>query len=361
MIKRVDRYIGRAAVLGTLAVWLALVLLLVLFNLLDELRDTEGGYGTADALWFVFLTLPRVAYTMFPVSALLGTLVGVGALAEANELVAFRTAGVSRLRIAGAALGGILFLTVPVVIMGEYIAPAAEQQARGFRLNQLVGRVIIGGPHGTWMRDGSHILNIQLPVLTVEQGRQSMEFQDVVIYSFGERSELERVVRAGRAAHDGSLWRLEDVAVTDFDSDGARFEQRDAMPWESEFQPELLDSAVNRPQYLSLRSLWRYISYLGQNGLDSSVYRAAFWDKLVFPLTVVSLVLLAMPFVFGSARQQNLGVRLFVGMTLGGLVTIVGRAVENLGEAEALPPSLAALAIPVALSVTAILVLRRSV
>ena len=91
MVKLVDRYVGWSACLGMMAVWVAMTLLFLLFAVLGELRDTGGNYGTMDALWFVALTIPRMAYQVFPVSALLGALVGVGGLAAQNELVAFHS------------------------------------------------------------------------------------------------------------------------------------------------------------------------------------------------------------------------------------------------------------------------------
>jgi lipopolysaccharide export system permease protein len=81
MIKLVDRYVGSAAIAGVLGVWLAMTVLFLLFTLLGEIRSTQNEYGTVDALWFVALTSPRMAYQVFPVSALLGALVGVGGLA----------------------------------------------------------------------------------------------------------------------------------------------------------------------------------------------------------------------------------------------------------------------------------------
>ena len=100
MVKLVDRYVGRAALTGMVAVWSAMTILFILFSLLDELRDTQGDYGTGDGCWFIALTTARMAYQIFPVSALVGSLLGIGSLASANELVAFRTSGVSRLRLA---------------------------------------------------------------------------------------------------------------------------------------------------------------------------------------------------------------------------------------------------------------------
>jgi lipopolysaccharide export system permease protein len=361
MIRLADRYIGRAAVLGMLLVWLAMTVLFVLFSLLSELRSTEANYTTADVFWFVALTAPRMAYQVFPVSALLGALVGVGGLAAGNELVAFRTSGISRLRLALAALAGAFLVTVPVMIMGEWLAPAAEQQARAFRMSETVGQAIIGGARGMWMRDGEDIVNIQLPLLSANRGEQSVDFKNVVIYGFGESVELRTVTRAERAEHDGSQWTLEEVSVVEFDDRGASLTRIASQPWTTEVKPELLDSAVTRPKRLSIRSLWEYLGYLGENGLDDRIYQAAFWEKVLFPLTVFALVLAGMPFVFGQARSHNLGVRLFFGMTLGGVFMIVSRAFEKFGNVYELPPPLT-LSVPILVLVLgAVLVLRRSV
>lgn len=361
MVKLVDHYVGRAALLGILAVWFAMTVLSMLFGLLAELRDTQNDYGTVDALWFVALTTPRMAYQIFPVSALLGALVGVGGLAAMNELVAFRTAGVSRLRLALAALAGTALLTVFVTIMGEWLAPAAEQQARAFRLSEKVGQAIIGGARGMWLRDGKDIVNIQRPLLSADRGKQSVEFRRIVIYSFSEGVDLQSIKRAESASHDGEAWVLEDVSDTRFGPEGATVSWEEQQSWQTEVRPELLDSAVTRPKLLSIRSLREYLEYLGENGLDDRVYKEAFWDRVLFPFTVIALVLAGMPFVFGQARSQNLGLRLFSGMALGGLFVIVSRGIGNFGSVYGVPAFLAA-ALPTLLLVTAaIIVLRRSV
>lgn len=361
MVKLVDRYVGRAALMGMLAVWFAMTMLFILFSLLGELRDIQGNYGTGDVFWVIALTTPRMAYQIFPVSALLGALVGVGGLAAANELVAFRTSGVSRVRLALAGIAGAMLLTVPVVIMGEWVAPAAEQQARAFRLSEMVGRAIIGGPSGVWLRDGKDIVNIQLPLLSANRGEQSVEFKNIVIYNFSQDSKLQAITRADNAFHQGESWMLENVSTVHFSDLGARSTHSGQQIWPTEVKPELLDSAVTRPSRLSLRSLWDYLGYLGENGLDDRVYRAAFWEKTLFPFTVIALVLAGMPFVFGAARMHNLGVRLFFGMVLGGLFMIVSRAFQKFGDVYDLPAAMTIILPPLVLAIVATLILRRSV
>lgn len=361
MVKLVDRYVGQAAVLGILLVWSGLTLLYPVFSLLGELRSMQNDYGSGDALWFVALTLPSTAYKVFPISALLGALVGVGALTASNELVAFRTSGVSRLRLAVAALAGTLLLTLPVMIMGEWLAPKLEQQARAFRLSELVGQAIIGGPRGVWMREGQDIVNIQRPLLYADRGEQTVDFNDIVIYRFSETVKLSSVTRAESAAHDGSRWTLDKVTRVDFEGAGATLERFEQQTWDTRVKPELLDSAVTRPSLLSMRSLLEYIEFLGKNGLDDRVYQDAFWERVFFPFTVIALVLAGMPFLFAQARSQNVGVRLFFGMILGGLFIIVSRAVQNFANVYGFSPVLA-MALPAALlAAVAVLVLRRSV
>lgn len=347
--------------LGILLVWISMTLLMMMFNLMGELRDTSANYGASDAFWFVLQTAPRSAYQIFPVSALMGTLLGIGALAGANELVAFRTAGVSRLRLAAASLSGALLITIPVMAVGEWLAPGAEQQARAFRLSQLVGQIIIGGPKGTWMRDGSNIVHIRRPLLTVDQDQQSISFHDLEIYHFEGFSGLQKISRAKNAFFDGEQWTLEGVSVIKIGSSAVTQSSFERIPWVSSVKPELLQSAVTRPPYLSLRMLWEQMQYLQSNSLDDRVYKSAFWEKVFYPFIIIALVLAGMPFVFGSSRQQNIGFRIFVGMTLGGLFMLVNGAAQNLAAAFALPVALSAVLPAAILTIVAIAVLRRAV
>ena len=361
MIKTVDRYIGKAAILGILLVWVSLTALMMMFSVLGELRDTTANYGASDAFWYVFQTGPRLAYQIFPVSALMGSLLGIGNLASANELVAFRVSGVSRLRLAAAGLAGALMITIPVMVVGEWVAPNAEQQARAFKLSEIVGQVIIGGPSGMWMRDGNDIVNIRRPLLTADRGQQSINFLDIEIHHFDGFSGLKKITRAESAFFDGEQWTLEGVSVIDIGSSAVVPGKYEHRPWVSGVKPELLESAVTRPFYLSIRALWEQLKYLQSNGLDDRIYKSAFWEKIIYPLAIIALVLAGMPFVFGSSRQHNYGFRLFIGMTLGGMFMLVNAAAQNLAAAYSLPVAFSTALPSVLLMIVAVTFLRRSV
>lgn len=360
LIKRVDKYIGKTAILGILLVWISFTILMMMFSVLGELRGTTASYGTSDVFWFVLQTGPRMAYQIFPVSALMGSLLGVGGLASANELVAFRVSGVSRLRLAVAGMAGTLFVTVPVMAIGEWVAPDAEQQARAYRLSQQVGQVIIGGSSGMWIRDGDDIVNIRRPVLTADRGQQSINFQEVEIHHFDGFSGLQKITRAESAFFDGQQWSLEGVSIVDIGKTEVAHSSLERTPWVSGVKPELLESAVSRPVYLSIRSLWDQIRYLRSNGLDDRIYQSAFWEKIMYPFAIIALVMAGMPFVFGSSRHHNHGFRLFIGMTLGGVFMLVNAASQNLATAYSLPVAIGTSLPSVVLMIVAVAILRRS-
>src|SRR3546814_5476436 len=64
----------------------------------------QGDYGVGTALLALLLTLPRRLYDLFPYAAVIGSLMGLGALAASSELTALRAAGLSRQRIGGSAM-----------------------------------------------------------------------------------------------------------------------------------------------------------------------------------------------------------------------------------------------------------------
>ena len=341
-------------------VWISLTVLMMMFSVLGELRDTTANYVASDVFWFVLQTGPRMSYQIFPVSALMGSLLGIGGLASANELVAFRVSGVSRLRLAVAGMAGTLLITVPVMAIGEWIAPDAEQQARAYKLNQIVGQVIIGGSSGMWIRDGSDIVNIRRPLLTADRGGQSISFQEIEIHHFDGFAGLRKITRADSAFFDGEQWSLENVSIIEIGDSEVVPLELERTPWVSGVKPELLESAVTRPFYLSMRALWDQLKYLQSNGLDDRIYQSAFWEKIMYPFAIIALVMAGMPFVFGSSRQHNHGFRLFIGMTLGGVFMLVNAGVQNLATAYSFPVAFSTALPSFILMVVAFTILRRS-
>ena len=360
MIKVVDRYVGRSTLIGVLAVWFSLTLLMAMFTLIDQFGNTGAEGGVAALLTFVFLKSINGAYIVFPVAALLGAMIGVGGLAAGNELVAFRTAGVSRLRLSGSVLGAVALLSIGVMVLGEFVMPQAEKQANSLEANQLDASQAGTGARDIWIRDGEDYIHIGRFVVSGEALRDAT-LREVVRYRFDENRALNRIDRAASAVHDGEQWHLLENTITEVNDQGIERRYVEDLPWDATFEPELLSTSVVRPRYMSMRDINDQIDYLERNGLDRRAYTSVLWTKMLFPFSVLALVLAGMPFLFGASRTQSLGVRIFIGMSLGGVFMIVSKTMQNFSEAYDLPSWVGAGLPSVVLAMVVILVLRRSV
>jgi len=101
------------------------------------------------------------------------------------------------------------------------------------------------------------------------------------------------------------------------------------LVWLSQIDPRLLALLLVKPRFLGLRDLSNGIAYYDRNALNAGEWRAAFWRRAFYPLSVLAVVLVAMPFAFGSLRSGGLGKRLFFGVLLASGWSVMQRGVTN--------------------------------
>jgi lipopolysaccharide export system permease protein len=319
MISIFDRYIGRAVLLPIFGVMAVLLVLIGFFEVVTELEDVAKGYTSAMAYAYVLLGLPRYGYELFPVATLLGSLIGLGMLAGNSELMAMRAAGVSIGRIVLSVLKAGLVVLCLVVWVGEYLAPYAEQQAQRMKMEALSDQVSLNTRYGFWSRDGQAFVNIR-------QVLPDKQLADLSLYEYDDQARLKRAVHAQWASHGAQGWIMKEVTLSEFTQAGIRVESLPEMHWKTQLEPKSLDVLTVKPHMLAAWDLWRYIRYLKKNGQAAVSYEVAFWGKLAAPLVTLVMLLLSIPFVFGSLRSVSVGQRVFVGAMLGIVFYLLNRA-----------------------------------
>ena len=97
-----DRYLTRHANNAVVVVLGALLMIISLFALFEELDESEVTYGLREAIWHVVQTMPRRLDEILVYGLFIGYLIALGRLAETNELTISRVSGMSPLRLMGA-------------------------------------------------------------------------------------------------------------------------------------------------------------------------------------------------------------------------------------------------------------------
>jgi lipopolysaccharide export system permease protein len=351
MFTILDRHIGRSMLLGTALVFGVFAALFAFIVLVDVLPDYgTGRFDLYELTRYVVLTQPRKLYEIFPVTVLIGTLLGLSTLALNSELVAMRAAGISRARIIVATMKTGLLLMIAAVLAGEYVVPVAETRAETGRAQALE----IGfrqGRTGLWLREGTSFVNIGevLPDLSLLR---------VSLYDVSPAHELREHTYAARATYVDDRWRLERVQYGRVAPDRVEIHAAEALDWDAAITPQDVALFTISPQALSIAQLYAYIRHLRANNQDVARYVLALWQKSLMPLATAVMVLLATPFVFRPTRSGGMAQRIFIGVGLGLLFVVVSRSMGYLGLIYGAPPIAAAVA-PLVLFLAVALVFMR--
>jgi lipopolysaccharide export system permease protein len=266
---------------------------------------------------YVLLTMPTRMYELFPTVAVIGSLLGLGGLAARSELTVMRAVGVSQLQIGLASLLPLSVLTLLMVLNIETSGPAGQQRAEELA-NAKNKHMIVARGSGLWAREGDLFLNARgKSAPHVENGRSWIELEDVRLYQFDDKGQLQSLAHARRAEHSDDGWILRDVERTHFLPSSVRVERIASERWKTELDDATLAAQLARPRYLSSAELRSNIDYLKRNRLDALKFESAYWWHWFYPYNVVVLCLAVLPFAFGSLRSGGFGKRLFLGILVG--------------------------------------------
>lgn len=348
-----DRYLAWAILQASLLVLFMLLAIDTAFAFLSELDDVgKGDYDLAHAVSYIALTVPRRCYVLFPTAVLLGSLVGLGALANNSELIVMRAAGVSKRRILLSTVMAGIVLSLLMLAFGEGIAPLSEQKAQRLRADKVAGRVSLQGEDGLWVRNANRYVNVKrlLP---------GMHLQDVTIYDFSKGQDMV-ATRARTGRFQNGVWVLHDVHRSRISNSGVKLERLPRETWATLVDPTLLDVLLVKPDTLSIFDLHSYVLHLRGNELDARRYELAFWRKLAAPLTTLIMLLIALPFVFGNHRASGAGQRLLIGSLIGIVYFLSDRLFAHVGLIYAdASPFMSAFFPPLAFATVAFFLLRR--
>ncbi len=348
-----DRYIMRAVISSVLLVMLILLALFAFAAFVNELTYIgKGEYGVLLALLYVALTLPGLAYDLFPVAALLGSVIGLGVMASNSELVVMRSAGVSIGRITWSVMKAGLLLVVVAVIISEFVSGESERLAQEIRSQALIGHVTKKIEKGFWTRDEARIINVRRVLPSGELG-------EIYIYEIDEQRHLNEVIYAKSAIYEDEQWVLNEVRHSRFSDAAIESTLTDSLLQKSLIDPEMIDVIAIKPRSLSAQGLYKYVEYLKDNDLSADQYEMVFWSKVILPFATAMMVFLSIPFVFGPLRSVGVGVRVLVGTLVGITFYVIHQMSSYVGLVFHVNPALSAMLPTLVFFAASLLMMRR--
>lgn len=329
----IDRYLMRSMIMGSIPILGLLLGLFAFLTLAEELEDVgTGNFEVIDALNVMVLSLPKISLELLPVTSLIGVLVGLGTLANQQELITLRAAGWSNFRLARPVLVLAGAIIVAALATQQWLIPVLEEQIAGLRANAVEEAEREGQNSEFWTRNQNQIVRIG----GVQFGLMPT---DVEIFERDDASHVATVIQATRAdILDRNTWQLWDVVSTEISESGTRISHQVKRRWESVLNPDQMATIITTAAALAPTDLFQYIAHLETNNLNSQRYRLVLWQQLSLPLGILGMALLGVPFVVGSTRSMAAGTRISIGVVIGILFYLGERTLAQVALLYNLPP-----------------------
>ncbi|WP_201588986.1 LPS export ABC transporter permease LptG [Psychrobacter fozii] len=361
-LKVLSRYVKLNALLAIIGAVLGLWALQLVFSYLSELDSLDDSYTMGQAIKYIFYRSPYFLEQFIPTGALLGAVVGLGLLANKSELVVMRAAGVSVYRIVGWVLQPAMIFVLIALAINQFVLPSSNQLAK--EINDADNRSLVTSVRGYW--------TVQPRFARAEDGGTTPDGSDVLYIDYadvqGNIGEVKRwhldnngSLQTAVHAEDGKYIGREPLdTTTDEPSEQYRYEwqlnnmtklnisqgfdsSQAISPSDTlslPFAPESVYLLTRKAEDLSLTQLYEHRQFMGQQGTRSLSHELAFWQKLLSPLSILSLVIVACSFVFGSLRTHSLGLRIVVALLFGLLFSYVQDLVGFVSLATGFSPLL---------------------
>ncbi len=341
-MKTLDLYLIRVYYRTFFLLFLILALLFGFLEFISQLEDVgRGSYNFLKALAYVFFTTGGRTYELLPVTSLLAGLWSLGGLADRNELLAMQAAGMTRSRIGGVVLAGLVVLLAIFAFLEETLFPRAEYKAWLLKARALSGKDLTPYGHGFWAREKENFLQVKRVL-----GKGLLA--GVEIFVFDEHGRLSRFVSAQKGEVHDDHWLLFQVVQQEIGPRWIKKERFEELRLKAFVPVQKVENLTLPPEYLSPSELWHSKTVLEEGGQNAYRYTLLFWQRLFVLPTALFMLLLALGFVLRLPKERGKGVQVGFGAIFGLFIYLGEQVLAHLGLVLELPPLLIAM-IPVSL------------
>ena len=190
----------------------------------------------------------------------------------------------------------------------------------------------------------------------------TLQFSDVLVYELGDGLRPEATLTAQQARHQSGQWIFYDAVLTSLSANPQTTQE---VTWSlpSTISPELFNAAATRPRLFATKDLIDMQAFLKDNALDAGPYAEALWERVFFPVNVLAMVLIGLPFALGGVFRQNprggLGLNVFAGIALGLAFFVLSRLAQGVVTLWPIPIWLGSLLPALLISALALTLLAR--
>ncbi len=342
IIKLIDAYVVKKVLFSFVLIFTSLLSVFYIIDMVELIDDVfQNNVAFLYLFKYIFYNTPEILSFILPVSILTAVLLTFSLMSKNNELIAVKVSGISLFRLALPAVVIGFILSLVFFYIQENVTPGANKRAREI-LNIIHKIEIRTEQKETKYWDMGNNKEIYFCNFI---DRKNNSISDFNIVYMDDNFRIKKRVSA-RTAHwlkpkallieDGFERNYENDFPVDFHS----FERKKIRIEKGE---DLFTLRIASSEYMNIKELKEYISYLEKNRSSTAKYEAKLYYKYAFPFSSLIMVLIAIPFSFiMGSRGALFGIGMAVGIAM--VFWFVFAVFSALGSGAILSPFISAFA-----------------
>ncbi|MCK5680296.1 LPS export ABC transporter permease LptG [bacterium] len=322
---------------------LSIYLLVDFFAKIDNAMENHAGF--LPLFYFLLNQVPFILGKFIPLALLLATMLGLGGLAQNNEIVAFQAGGLSLYKLALPLVGAGLVLAGVTFYINNSLVPITSMQADYLKTVAIKGKKEknLYNLKSLWYAAKDEIYYFENLDPINETIAKALLYRFSNDRRLSQRFDIEGLsYNSAEKRWFGKKVRVRDFRFNEGFTDVARFQQSENL--ELEIAATFKDFLVQRkePDRMTLVELKSYIGKAKSAGLSHIEYSVEIFNRMLYPFSCPLMVLLAIPFSLGSRRHGGASRGIALSLFLGFSFWIVLSMSLALGQGRLLGPFTAA-------------------
>jgi len=337
-----DRYVLRQFVTTAVFSLLAITILFVAINMMDNLDDFLDRHATILMIaTYYFYFIPEIMKLMTPVAMLLSALFTTGRLSTFNELTAIKSSGISLYRFMIPIMVFSFLVSAVSVYFNGWVVPYANKKKIQIARQYFQKDIQFISKNNIFIQD------TKTRILSIGMFDDSRNVAIRVSIQDFDPEDLTRMVARYDAQEmrwlpESDSWMLYDGTARQFTGMGevsTPFKMHNIGTLN--FTPDDIRKKQEKPEEMNYTDLGEFIQNQQRAGQDTSRWLVDYYGKIAFPFASMIVVLFGIPFS-SIKRRSGLGVELGIAIGVSFLYMIFLHVSQAFGYNGDLDPLLTA-------------------
>ena len=259
-------------------------LLDLILSFLNEFEDLSEFYSFNKILLFLAFTSVDAVFDIFPLSAIVSTIICMGAISDSGELIAARVSGKKLSRIIFAVLKPVIFGILLMLVSWQFFIPNLQEAANNLKFEPTSN---LSEQKEQWVFKNDRFSKV------TDKGTS----KEVKIYDLDEKGNVDSIVVSKDIEIAENEWVIKEVRDYKEDISKSDFIWEDA--------PKLaMNYSMKGLKHMSLTDNYYYWQSINEVA-DRNKVGYEFWKKMLEPISLLCLIIFALAISLESHRQKQ--------------------------------------------------------